>query len=410
TGKFTLTNLYHFTNVEGFLLKWEIKEDGKEVLSGAMNLPDCPAGVSVPLQLGELAPETVKPGRIYTLDFSVFLPMSTSWAPAGHEVATAQFLLPGAEDKRTFDLPKGSLDLEETDTEVKVSGAGFTAVIDKTSGALTQYLVGKTNWLEAPLQPNYWRAPTDNDRRGWKIYRDAGIWKTAAADAVIQGVRVQETSGYVQIEVQNNVLGGKVAQKTIYTVYRDGEIKIDYDFKKQGDYPELTRIGMQMAIPNAYNQISFLGRGPHENYIDRLLSAEIGRYEMGIDRFFENYIMPQECSNRTGVRWMAFTSERGNGLLVQARDSLSMSAWPYSMEDLEVATHTYQLPKRNFLTVNIDHQLLGVGGDNTWSKGAKAHPEFRLTKDRYRYGFVLRPFDKQQDLEDWLTQPVPKLK
>jgi beta-galactosidase len=85
-----------------------------------------------------------------------------------------------------------------------------------------------------------------------------------------------------------------------------------------------------------------------------------------------------------------------------------MSVWPYSMADLEAATHTPELPERDFLTVNIDHQQLGVGGDNTWSKESKAHPEFRLNAAAYRYGFVLRPFRNKQSLQAWLTTPVPK--
>lgn len=407
-GKLTLTNLYDFTNLEGYTLSWQLMENGAALRSGSMALPDCPAGVAVPLQLGQMSPKAPKPGAVYTLDLSVTLPEAQSWAPAGHKIAVAQFVLPGVPDNRSFSAPEGKLTLEEREQQVRITGNDFEATVDKSTGALSGYKTGTTNWLEAPLKPNYWRAPTDNDRRGWKIYREAAAWKTAAEEAKVQGVRVQEAAGYVQVEVQSAILEGKASQKTVYTFYADGQVKVDYHFKKEGDYPELPRIGMQMAIPDAYDQIEFLGRGPHENYIDRLLSAQLGRYSMPVDSFFESYIMPQECSNRTGVHWMALSSGRGSGLLVQAQDSLSMSVWPYSMDDLEAATHTPELPERDFLTVNIDHQLLGVGGDNTWSKESKAHPEFRLNASAYRYGFVLRPFGKKQPLGTWLTTPVPK--
>jgi beta-galactosidase len=408
SGAITLTNLYNFINIDGLTLSWQLMESGEVLRSGTVALPDCPPGASLPVQLGDMSPKSAKPGAVYTLNCSIQLPEPQSWAPAGHEVAFAQFLLLEQPDDRQFEAPDGALNVEGTDQLVKITGKDFEAAVDRTNGALVQYTTGGINWLKAPLKPNYWRAPTDNDRRGWKIYQEAAEWKTAAEEVVAEQFRVQETSGYAKVEIQNSVLEGKATQKTVYRFYADGQVKVDYEFKKQGDYPELTRIGMQMAIPDAYNQVEFLGRGPHENYIDRLLSAELGRYEMSVDSFFENYIMPQESSNRTGVQWMALSSDSGNGLLMQAQDSLSMSVWPYSMEDLESAAHTPELPGRDFLTVNIDHKLLGVGGDNTWSKESKAHPEFRLNADQYQYGFILRPFGNQQKLAAWLNTPVPK--
>ena len=47
---------------------------------------------------------------------------------------------------------------------------------------------------------------------------------------------------------------------------------------------------------------------------------------------------------------------------------LCFHAWPYSEDDLENFRHDYQLPKRAFINLNIDLNIHGVGGDDTWGR------------------------------------------
>src|SRR3990170_7293379 len=122
---------------------------------------------------------------------------------------------------------------------------------------------------------------------------------------------------------------------------------------------------MQMAIPAELRHVTWYGRGPHENYSDRSASAIFSCYNARIDQFIHNYVRPQENANRTGVRWIAFTDDRGNGLLAVRRSGLGASAWPYTMEDLEQARHIHELPRRDAITVNLDGGQMGVGGDDS---------------------------------------------
>ncbi len=155
------------------------------------------------------------------------------------------------------------------------------------------------------------------------------------------------------------------------------------------DLPNLPRFGMQMGIPGEFNTITWYGRGPHESYWDRKTGAAVGIYSGSVEEQIHPYIRPQEVGNKTDVRWVTLTNEEGVGLRITGLPLLSISAWPFSMSDLEGAEHTFELNRRSFVTLNIDFKQMGVGGDNSW--GARPHPEYTLPAKPYKYSFRITP-------------------
>ena len=144
--------------------------------------------------------------------------------------------------------------------------------------------------------------------------------------------------------------------------------------------------------------LSNLGNGPHENYNDRILSAKYGLFSSTIDEFFYMYTRPQESSNRTGTDWFSLTSESGKGMHISAVGApLSFSVWPYTTDQIDEALHTYDLKKNDFLTVNIDHKQMGVGGDDSWSMQALPHPEFRIQAQDYDSEFVIKKVSNKEE-------------
>src|SRR5262249_35680268 len=134
------------------------------------------------------------------------------------------------------------------------------------------------------------------------------------------------------------------------------------------------------AIPSACDRVRWFGRGPQENYCDRHTAAVVAIWRSSVAEWITPYVRPQENANRTDVRWIEFTGRDGVGLLVKsAGEPFGVSAWPYSADDLAAATNDYELPRRDFITVNIDARQMGVGGDNSWS--LPVHPEYRLPAD-----------------------------
>ena len=112
--------------------------------------------------------------------------------------------------------------------------------------------------------------------------------------------------------------------------------------------------------------MAYLGRGPYENYWDRHTGSAVGLYSGSVEELIHVYTRPQENGNRTDVRWLTLTDKDGAGLLAVGMPLLSVSAWPFSMDDLEKAMHLNELPRRDFITLNLDYRQMGVGGDDSW--------------------------------------------
>jgi beta-galactosidase len=202
--------------------------------------------------------------------------------------------------------------------------------------------------------------------------------------------RVNEQVVKIMVEKELPVVTGKIISS--YTLFGDGQIRVDYNFSAGKDMPDIPRLGMQMTISDEYDLMEWYGLGPHETYWDRLRGAKTGIYSISVKKDFFHYVTPQESNNRWNTRWAKLTDNQGEGIMISGdQPMLSFSAWPYSMEDIEQATHINKLMIRNFITLNIDHLQQGVGGDDSWSMNARPHEEYRIPAGNYRYSFVIMP-------------------
>jgi beta-galactosidase len=226
--------------------------------------------------------------------------------------------------------------------------------------------------LASPITLNLWRVPTDNDI-GWKVPQNMAAWKDRKP---VLRVLADEAPDYA-VPAGRRLTAYLDVGEIIYDLRADGSLHIEVTIDIPDSAPEPPRIGMQFAIPAAYDRIRWFGRGPQENYLDRKAGAAVGLYESTVANWITHYVPPQENANRTDVRWVTFTDASGAGLKISG-DRLGVSAWPYTQHDLETTTHDYMLPRRDTITVNIDGFQMGVGGDNSW--GLPVHPEYRLLK------------------------------
>jgi beta-galactosidase len=246
--------------------------------------------------------------------------------------------------------------------------------------------------------------PLDNDI-GFLLLNDRprrlAVWKAAGPQRRVLAVKAERLSPQAVRIVAEAKLPGPTPKPgeppgaesdhvTSWTVYGSGDVLVEARFTPGGALPELPRFGMQMAVPGALATMTWLGRGPHENYWDRHTGAPVGRYSGAVAELVHDYVRPQENANRTDVRWLALTDASGSGLLASGLPLLSVSAWPYTMEDLEKATHVHELVRRDTITLNLDLRQMGVGGDDGW--GARPHAEYTLDARPYAYRFRLRPY------------------
>lgn len=414
SGQIKLVNSYDFTSLKGFEVKWRIEEEGTVVVEGTIPCGDFLPGDTTLLELPYQLPKPL-PGAEYFLNLTLINPQSWTILPAGHEYASEQFKLPLYQDREVVpatDLKE--VTKAESATHITLTGSSFELAINKSTGWIESLKNGKLNLFTAPLKPDFWRAPTDNDFGNGMPERCA-IWKEAGSQAHLTSLQVETPNpslAWVNANFQLQDQDGFFASLTLrYKVYGSGDIVVDYSYQAAREkLPEIPRVGMQVTLPATYNQVSYFGRGPGENYWDRLTASFVGYYKSTVADLYTPYIRPQENGYRTDVRWVSLTDQDGQGILVCGEPVVCFSAHHSLREDFtsthrnydsrvenpqQYNRHTVDVVTRQLISLNIDYRQMGVGGDNSW--GARTHPPYCLADSVYQYRFRIRLIDKSDN-------------
>ena len=400
TGQVEIINKFFFTSLSGYEFVWSVAEDGTEMESGEFERLDIgprqSRAVTVPFRKFE-----PRPAAEYWLRFSVRLTDDLPWAAKGHEIAAEQFRLPfhGASPAADLDS-RPSLRKTETEKEVVLSGDEFEVRFDKSTGLLASFRYKGAELLAKGPEPNYWRAPTDNDFGNGMETRCADWQKASVNRALVSFVAQPVNETAVKLVARFDLPDVRSKHETTYTVLGSGDIIVENQIRIGAkDLPELPRFGMRLRVPDAFEQVEWYGRGPHENYWDRTASAFIGRYKSSAREQFVPYVSPQENGYKTDVRWVTVRNEEGRGLAFYGMDLLSFSALRYAIEDMTQKSrgtmHPTDLIERDFVELNIDYKQTGVGGEDSW--GARPYPQYTLFPQDYIYRFRIRPLDKGDD-------------
>jgi len=401
TGQVEIINNYDFKNLKDVDLHWELVGDNKQIAKGVFSAPNIPPhqGKKITIDITSLQPE---PSVEYFLNFSARTIESEPLIPAGYEVAYEQFQLPIAAEVTGTDISRLlKLEFIQTENSIAIKGKDFNMLFDKTNGTIALFALKGTELIETGPQPNFWRAPTDNDF-GNGMDRRCTVWRAVSNNRSIEKIDVQQPDLHqVKIEFHFDLPDVKSKHRTIYQVFGSGDVIVENHFTPgDKELPELPRFGMAMRIPKAFEQVQWYGRGPHENYWDRNTSALVGVYKSTVREQFEPYISPQENGYKTDVRWVAFLNDKGNGLLAVGMPLICFSALPYTIEDLTQQSrgtmHPIDLKEKDFVELNLDYKQMGVGGDDSW--GARPHAEYSLPAQEYSYKFRLKPILKKDDL------------
>lgn len=392
-GLIEIKNGYFFTNLNDLVKgKWTISADDKVIQEGTLDDLDIEPEQSKEVAIS-YGPIVSEPGVEYFLDLSFILKDEQMWAPAGHEIAWEQFKLPVEKPAVVMDLTQmPTVKLNVENNIIKAEGDNFSITVNKTSGFITSMQYKGTELIAGPLAPQFWRAPTDNDR-GNRMSRRCAVWKTAMQSWKLQDIKAEQISPReIKISMSSRVedVGGDYMLS--YQIFGDGSVVIDFQGQAtKEDLPEIPRFGMQMAMPGGFETLRWFGRGPQETYWDRC-DARIDLYQGTVEQQYFEYSEPTETGNKVDVRWASLTNGNGVGLLAVGMPVLSVCALHYSTEDLEGPEHIYEVTPRNEIYLNLDYRQMGVGGDNSW--GARTHPEFTLPgNEKYGYRYCLRPYD-----------------
>ncbi|MDP8246092.1 MAG: glycoside hydrolase family 2 TIM barrel-domain containing protein [Candidatus Hinthialibacter antarcticus] len=395
-GSVTIKNKYFFINLNQFQPTFEVTANGRVIQKGKIApidlQPQTETIVNLPIQTIE--PES---GVEYFVNIQFELMDNATWAKRGHIVAWQQFKLPIKSARLDIMAPeREEVVVEELPDRIIVQNGELAVTIGKKSGVIESIQEEGEELLVAPLVPNFWRAQTDNDSASRDMMlHDSGVWKTAAPQRVVGSVEAKQFGEFsATVSTDGTMIDGKVKYQIEYAFAGDGAIHVTFKMYPDETLPEIPRVGMQMTITSGFDNLTWLGRGPHENYPDRFTSANVGLYREPVEVDPFPYIKPQDYGNRTDVRWAALTDNSGEGLLIKAGASwLNVSAWPYSQNDLAEADHTNTLPERDYITVNIDLKQRGVGGINSW--GAKPLRKYQIAPQAFAYDFDIFLIDEK---------------
>jgi len=399
-GKVRITNKFDFVNINDLNVNWKVMAENNTVARGTLTNLDIPSGESKVVTI-PIPKELNKPGVEYFLNFSVTTTTEKSLVPNGYEIASEQIKLPFFNKMTETDITAlPSLKLKQNEKSLVIAGENFQIRFNRTTGNLESFQFKGIELIEKAPEPNFWRAPTDNDL-GFRMQEKSGVWRDAGRNRVLKNFAVKDTSSnQVTVWADYDLPGIKSKQQVKYIVLGNGDIIISNTFTPgKEELPDMPRFGMMMQIPKEFNQVKWYGRGPHENYQDRKTSAFVGVYESTVEELYYPYISPQENGNRTDTRWIVLTNKEGNGLMITGMPHLSWSALPYTIEDLTQESrgtkHAYELEEKDFVSLNLDYRQMGVGGDNSW--GAKPHERYRLEPQEYSYMFRLSPISKDKN-------------
>lgn len=400
SGKIKINNRYDFIGLDDLHLLWTVEADGRTLESGALTLPETAAGKNSIVEIPYSMPNEPAARTEYWLNVSFTLAEDTLWAKSGYEVAWEQFLLPTHKPSAPFSIEKmDALKVKETNHEFQVDGNHFALTFDKVYGVITSWsFEGTELFLQGP-KLDFWRAPTDNDHHVAKDWKKFGLDRLQHR---VDQVKGQQSTDHRTVTVQVNV---RIAPPVLpwgidcvytYTIFGSGDVEIDVQGLPHGKGPQtFPRIGLQLALPDSFNNVDWYGRGPGESYIDTKLANRFGIYKADIDDLYTPYIYPQENGNRSDVRWAALTNMHGVGLFAAGESHFNFSAHRYTAKDFEKAQHDYELAKRENIVVHLDDRHHGIG---TASCGPGPLAKYELNAEEFRFRARLKPFMKDMVL------------
>ena len=398
-GKIELRNRYAFIGLDGFDLVWELTADGMTMTTGTIERPAVPPGGAKVFRL-RLPRFQPRPGVEYFLNLSLRARQAGPGVPKGHVVAAEQLSLPAGGPAAAEAAPGPELTVDDGPRFIRVSGPDVSVRFDKATGALDSFVCGGRELIASGVEPNFWRAPTDNDF-GNQMPRRLALWRQASLSRDLRSIAAREDGpDRTTVTVEYGLAGGAAVQRLDYTVFGDGRVALaaKLTVRDGSKLPEIPRVGLKLAVSEACREVRWFGRGPFENYADRKSAAFVGLHETTADEPFP-YVSPQEYGNRTDARWLAVRDAEGRGLLVVGAPHFEFSAHPYWPEDLTLerrgAKHPPDIARRDFVCLTLDAAQMGVGGDDSW--GARVHPAYTLPARDYALTLVLLPLRAGED-------------
>lgn len=409
-GELNVYNENFFRDLSAYALEWEVMKNGTVVRTGRVeNLNVAPQQTAkIKLDLGKTCACAE-----WLLNVKYVQKQREGLIPAGHIVAKDQLVLneykaPAMALQNVTDmniqtaLPR----IDDANSQcVMIEGENFNIQFAKADGFMDKYMVDGLDMIKegAKLTPNFWRAPTDNDF-GAGLQQKYAVWKNPEFKLTSLKSEMKDGLAVVSAEYEMPSVSAGTKLQLTYEINNRGAVKVNQKLvaEKGAKVSNIFRFGMQMVMPKSFENISYYGRGPVENYIDRKWATELGVYNQTVTDQFYAYIRPQENGNKTDIRWWKQFNEAGRGLKFVAEAPFSASALHYTIESLDSGwekkqEHSNEVEPADLTNFLIDKVQMGLGCVDSW--GAIPREEYMLPYGDYEFTFIMQPINNSIVIE-----------
>ncbi len=409
-GELNVYNENFFRDLSAYALEWEVMKNGTVVRTGRVeNLNVAPQQTAkIKLDLGKTCACAE-----WLLNVKYVQKQREGLIPAGHIVAKDQLVLneykaPAMTLQNVTDmniqtaLPR----IDDANSQcVMIEGENFNIQFAKADGFMDKYMVDGFDMIKegAKLTPNFWRAPTDNDF-GAGLQQKYAVWKNPEFKLASLKSEMKDGLAVVSAEYEMPSVSAGTKLQLTYEINNRGAVKVNQKLvaEKGAKVSNIFRFGMQMVMPKSFENISYYGRGPIENYIDRKWATELGVYNQTVTDQFYAYIRPQENGNKTDIRWWKQFNEAGRGLKFVAEAPFSASALHYTIESLDSGwekkqEHSNEVEPADLTNFLIDKVQMGLGCVDSW--GAIPREEYMLPYGDYEFTFIMQPINNSIVIE-----------
>lgn len=409
-GELNVYNENFFRDLSAYALEWEVMKNGTVVRTGRVeNLNVAPQQTAkIKLDLGKTCACAE-----WLLNVKYVQKQREGLIPAGHIVAKDQLVLneykaPAMTLQNVTDmniqtaLPR----IDDANSQcVMIEGENFNIQFAKADGFMDKYMVNGLDMIKegAKLTPNFWRAPTDNDF-GAGLQQKYAVWKNPKFKLASLKSEMKDGLAVVSAEYEMPSVSAGTKLQLTYEINNRGAVKVNQKLvaEKGAKVSNIFRFGMQMVMPKSFENISYYGRGPVENYIDRKWATELGVYNQTVTDQFYAYIRPQENGNKTDIRWWKQLNEAGRGLQFVAEAPFSASALHYTIESLDSGwekkqEHSNEVEPADLTNFLIDKVQMGLGCVDSW--GAIPREEYMLPYGDYEFTFIMQPISNSIVIE-----------
>lgn len=412
SGKIKILNRFEFSNLNILDGEWEILENGKSIQKGVMDKIDLHPGMEKEVIIPFVQP-TPKKQSEYFLNITFKLSNNTPWADKGHTMAWEQLALPYKVESIPY-IAKGdhSFTMQETGDEIKIAGTNFSIGLNKKTGLLSSIQQEGKELIKKGPEAVLYRAPSDNDEMWWNPTSPAVYWRKAGFNRLkyeVKDIQVKKNKDFYNIDVVTKVYSDSVPHilnnKVAYSVFPNGDIFVRSGFEfvmsaSDISNKELARIGMQMVLAPEFENYTYFGEGPWENYSDRNSGSTVGEYTSTVTEQYFPYSRPQHTGNKTNVRWASLTNNDGVGIAVFGYPYLETTALHFGDNDLDKKSFT-EITKRDDIFFSVDLQQDGMGGA---SCGPGVLPAYILKLKDAGYTFRISLVNKKTDISALMSE------